>query len=72
MKVKEEKVDRDGGAGDDGKIPYTGDEPFCDKNGRQQVVQGHGPLGVALYPDETDGEEPESGFLKTNNVGDRI
>lgn len=55
-----------------GKIPYDGDEPFCDKNERQQIVQGYGPLGVALYPDETDSEDPDSGFLKTNNVGDRI
>ena len=75
-KVKElleEKMDRDGGTGENGKLEYDeSQQPFCDKQERQQIVQGYGPLGVALYPDETDSEEPDSGFLKSNNVGDRI
>jgi len=59
--------------GENGKLEYDeAAQPFCDKNKRAQKVQGFGPIGVALYPDETDSEEPDSGFLEGNNVSDRI
>jgi len=59
--------------GENGKLEYDeAGQPFCNKNKRAQKVQGYGPIGLALYPDETNSEEPESGFLEGNNVSDRI
>lgn len=43
---------------------------FINKNDRAWRVQGHGPIGVALVPDESSDED--KGFLKDNNVSDRI
>lgn len=43
---------------------------FVNKSERQMKVQGYGPIGVALMPDEA--ESDEEGILEDNNVSDRI
>lgn len=56
----------------DNALEYQGDEDFCDKSERESRVEGYGPYAVAPLWDDTDSEDPPSGFLKGNNVRDRI
>lgn len=45
---------------------------FENKYRRSAKVEGYGGLELAPGYEETDGERPPSGFLKSNNVKDRI
>lgn len=68
----EESAGYDIGQDANNVLTYDGDAPFQDRKERAGRVEGWGPLGLAPYPGDTDAEDEPSGFLKDNNVRDRI
>ena len=69
----EDQIEGDEGSG---KVPFDdGDGTvFTDKREREHRVEGYGPYAIAPLAGDTDShsEAPPEGFLKRNNVRDRI